>query len=231
MAIKKGMIGDSGYTNILLEEGEYEVKVEKASSNGEWLYTKTRTVFLGANSSVKLNFRLDSIATEKRKARLEKDFKRQLALDKESGTVVIGDLMWKRCSEGQTWTGSTCRGSADKYEWQEALNYAKDVSYAGYSDWRVPTIKEINTLVYCSNGSIQYKLDGYNSLPCTRDGNYQRPTINQTLFPNTPEATFWSSSPYLDYSDSAWRLYFDSGSDGGGTYQGYSYRVRLVRNK
>lgn len=44
---KKAMTGDTGWTDILLAEGEYKVKVEKKSDDGEWVYTKTRTVVFG----------------------------------------------------------------------------------------------------------------------------------------------------------------------------------------
>ena len=58
---KKGMTGDEGYTNILLAEGEYKVKIEKITD--EWVYTKTRNIFVGADSSVKLSFNLGKVAS------------------------------------------------------------------------------------------------------------------------------------------------------------------------
>ena len=119
-----------------------------------------------------------------------------------------------------------------RFKWQEALDHAKDMSFAGSNDWRVPTIKELNTLVYCSNGyQIKYKKDGFKSIgDCDKGGknNYQKPTINQTLFPNTPISGFWSASPGADDAGGAWRVSFIHGYDDN-DFRSSSFRVRLVR--
>jgi len=274
---KKGMIGDSGYTNILLAEGEYKIKVEKASNDGEWVYTKTRTVFLGADSSVKLNFKLDDIATKKRKTRLAreakekkvrlareakekkarlareaKEKKARLARERKqkiaklpkifikhnqryignNDTVVdkTTGLMWKKCSEGQN--GNNCTGTAKEYKWQAALDHAKTVNFAGHSDWRLPTIKELHSLVFCSNGKVRkFKDNDRDSDSCRSKakGNYESPTINQISFPNTPADNFWSSSPHSNGSYYAWIVGFVDGYDGGSD-RDYSGRLRLVRS-
>ena len=252
---KKGMIGDSGYTNILLAEGEYKIKVEKASNDGEWVYTKTRTVFLGADSSVKLNFKLDDIATKKRKTRLAREAKEKkvrLARERKqkiakfqkifikhnqryignNDTVVdkTTGLMWKKCSEGQN--GNNCTGTAKEYKWQAALDHAKTVNFAGHSDWRLPTIKELHSLVFCSNGKVRkFKDNDRDTDGCYSEakGNYESPTINQISFPNTPADIFWSSSPHSSYSYDAWIVFFNDGDDSfGGHYS--SFRLRLVRS-
>jgi hypothetical protein len=59
-------------------------------------------------------------------------------------------LMWKKCSEGQS--GANCSmGNAKAYTWQLALQQAQTVnkngSFAGYSDWRVPNIKELLSII------------------------------------------------------------------------------------
>ncbi len=55
-------------------------------------------------------------------------------------------LMWKQCLEGQT--GADCSGgSATGMNWVTALNHARSHSFAGYSDWRLPNIKELESLV------------------------------------------------------------------------------------
>lgn len=37
--------------------------------------------------------------------------------------------------------------SKSKMNWKAALNYAEDLEYAGYSDWRLPDIKELQSIV------------------------------------------------------------------------------------
>lgn len=152
-------------------------------------------------------------------------------IDNGDGTVThkTTGLIWMRCSIGKEWNGSTCLSRRSiQYGWQEALDFAHKFSYAGYSDWRVPTIKELNTLVYCSNGyTRKYKQDGYFSDGGCR-GDYKDPTIVQAAFPDTPSLAFWSSSPSADDSYIAWAVDFHFGFDYRDN-KGYTHPVLLVR--
>ena len=61
--------------------------------------------------------------------------------------------------------------------WQHALDYIvllNEQEYLGYSDWRLPTIEELSTLV---------------------DAGRSAPAIDP-LFSDTEEADYWSSTPY-----------------------------------
>jgi hypothetical protein len=130
-------------------------------------------------------------------------------------------LMWIRCSLGQTWDGSTCTGNAKTYTWDEAMAVPENFEYAGFSDWRVPDIDELKSLMYCSSG----KRDDYTCI-----GNYTRPTIIEAAFPGVAElAMFWSSSPNDDGGDGAWTVYFGYGIDGW-FKKSFDYQVRLVRS-
>lgn len=151
-------------------------------------------------------------------------------IDHGNGTITDtqSSLMWKKCSEGQS--DNTCNGEVSRYEWDDAMSRFKGgVSFAGYSDWRMPTKEELKSLVYCSNGKNSPWSDFE---PCGDEGTYQRPTINQQAFPNTPNAWFWSSSSYANDGDNdAWFVGFDYG------YGSYGYKgnvlisvVRLVRS-
>lgn len=138
-----------------------------------------------------------------------------------------------RCSLGQQWTGSTCAGVAMEMNWNDAPRTAMSFSYAGHSDWRVPTVDELDSLVYCSKGrkpsarpNGKY-VDDTNGL-CLGD-NYQRPTINITAFPNTPDYRYWSSSPYALNSSNAWHVGFYFGDVFRLPKSSYLFNVRLVR--
>jgi serine/threonine protein kinase len=133
-------------------------------------------------------------------------------------------LQWMRCSQGQHWEGVNCNGDAATLTWEEAMQQSRGFSFAGYTDWRVPTKDELRTLVYCSSGRSK-------TLNDTGDycaGDYKRPTIDQAAFPGTPDSWFWSSSPDAYPSVYAWYVDF---------YYGYVYKrdksisayVRLVR--
>ena len=121
------------------------------------------------------------------------------------------DLTWKKCSEGQS--GADCNnGSAILYTWQAALQQAQSVNnnggFAEYQDWRLPNIKELNSII---------------EEQCTG------PSINLVVFPRTPSNWYWSSSPGAYSSTDAWSVYFANGDYNGYTKYGYRFIVRLVR--
>ncbi|PQJ95729.1 DUF1566 domain-containing protein [Chromatium okenii] len=120
-------------------------------------------------------------------------------------TQLNTGLMWAKCSEGQT--GSDCAGEATGMVWSEALNAANNSHLGGYSDWRLPNVKELQALA---------------------DYSFSNPVIDTSYFPNTPNSWFWSSSSYANYSGYAWNIDFGIGN----IYNSYQYsfnNVRLVR--
>lgn len=62
----------------------------------------------------------------------------------KAGGVVedrLTGLVWRRCEEPQVWNGEQCRGTAQSYDYVQALQRAGQ-----QKGWRLPTIKEVNTL-------------------------------------------------------------------------------------
>jgi hypothetical protein len=94
----------------------------------------------------------------------------------------------------------------DTEDFIKALN---DARYGGYSDWRMPTIKE---LAYIVNYSIPYP----------------GPTIDTGYFPNTVSSLYWAATTYAGGTNDAWGVYFDYGYGHGDVKNG-SYDVRAVR--
>ena len=127
-----------------------------------------------------------------------------------NGTVTDTEtgLMWKVCSEGQTWSSqATCTGTASTHNWPQALQLADSSSFASYNDWRLPNIAELASLA---------ALDRYD------------PAINSTVFPNTLASGYWSSSPFAINSNESWLIRFDDGNGRTGDRFPNTY-VRLVR--
>ena len=91
---KKAMSGE-GYTNILLPEGEYKIKVEKFSNDGNWIYRGVKKVFVGADTSTKVTVKTKKIPTEKKKkadakkARIRKEKKRKIVKNKIQDSKFI----------------------------------------------------------------------------------------------------------------------------------------------
>jgi hypothetical protein len=118
-------------------------------------------------------------------------------------------LVWRRCAEGQAWTGSTCAGSAPSMTWDGALSHAQSQAASTGLAWRVPNVKELRSLVNLARTS---------------------PAIDTAAFPNTPSDWFWTSTPYAGDADSAWVVDFYGGYvlNGNRNYDYYG-AVRLVR--
>jgi|GEM_PF-2699731 len=105
------------------------------------------------------------------------------------GTVSHADigLMWMSCEYGRTWDGEGCVGDAKEVTIKTALQTAQSLSFAGYEDWRVPTIAELVTIAEISCDA---------------------PALNLEIFPEAlPKALLWSSTPTpahhrIDYTPS-----------------------------
>jgi hypothetical protein len=128
--------------------------------------------------------------------------------DNGDGTITdkTTKLMWKKCSEGQS-SFDCSNGSASNYNWKNALSLNNSI-FAGHSDWRLPNIKELGSLV---------SFNCYN------------PSINKTMFPNTPDSFFLSSSSISNKHNYIWRISFKYGYDND-KERNLSSKVRLVRS-
>ena len=135
-------------------------------------------------------------------------------IDNTNGTITHKNtkLMWKKCSQGQTWSGlnNTCTRNTLSMNWKEALQSAEKDKFAGYDNWRVPNIKELGSLV---------------ELSC------HNPSINEKIFPHTPSSSFWSSTPSLRNGNNSFLVNFLDGNDvfGNISSRDSSSFVRLVR--
>ncbi len=96
----------------------------------------------------------------------------------------------------------------EQYTWDNADSYCGSLTYAGYSDWRMPTPQELLTIV---------------------DNSKYEPAIDTTYFPDTtPRGYFWSSSSQSDSTNYAWGVDFFFGSVSGNNKANDKY-VRCVR--
>lgn len=101
----------------------------------------------------------------------------------------VTGLIWKRCPEGRSWTGSQCAGTALRYDWSSAIALADDT-------WRLPNIKELESIA---------------EVAC------YTPSLNKSVFNGTPHSIgsrLWSASPNLHNEQrmTAWYFHPDSGS-------------------
>ena len=114
-------------------------------------------------------------------------------------------------------------GKGKRYDdWNKLVDAANSEQLCGFSDWRVPDLYELASLVRCRGGR-------YRNLAKGCSGSYQRPTIDTDYFPNAKSSWYWSASPNANGSGYAWLLNFSSGYDD--DYIRYNNNhVRLVRS-
>lgn len=106
-----------------------------------------------------------------------------------ASTVKVGDLEWQADVPDQRFT------------WEGAKKYAASLG----DGWRLPTVKELLTLV-----------------------DYDRHNPACTVLPDCPSEWFWSSSVFSGGTASAWSVTFNTGY-ADNYFVGSTARVRCVR--
>jgi Protein of unknown function (DUF1566) len=119
----------------------------------------------------------------------------------DDGTVTDQQtgLMWMQSALEGTFTFEAAQ--------QAAKNLNAQKGFAGHTDWRIPNQDELLSLVVGVN--------------C--------PSICQEAFPDTPEASFWTSTPHAENSVGALIIHFGNGRLYSNNRHCYFNHVRLVR--
>lgn len=159
-----------------------------------------------------------------------------------NGAVILDTdtgIQWMRCSLGQEWNQEArqCEGEAQPYTWSNAMN--RSTLYVGLTDWRLPTIAELRSIVHCS--SHHPFLIGMDAGHNGCEGRAQVPMLVDKVFPNTPPKTYWSSTErrgdeedFFNLSEAAyaWTLDFGTGKDDWEYHLNRSHKalVRMVRH-
>ena len=109
-------------------------------------------------------------------------------------------LVWMRCTllksgiNPDSFCNNTTNG--DKYTWEESINACNALNtsrYRGYSSWRLPSIRELQSIVDFTNGL--------------------QPATNERAFPNTKSEGYWSSTAHFnDPSGIKWFINFFNGT-------------------
>jgi hypothetical protein len=123
-------------------------------------------------------------------------------VNEEVVTDNITGLMWVRDANGRG-----CNYYGGILTWEAAIAFCENLSFAGYSDWRLPNVRELQSIVdYGSSG----------------------PPINLTYFPNTYPVGYWSSTTFTPNTGNAWIVFFYNG-DVLSEIKDSAYNVRPVR--
>jgi hypothetical protein len=95
----------------------------------------------------------------------------------ETVTDIKTGLVWQKGDDGTT------------RNWEPALGYCEGLSLGGKTDWRLPNVKELSSIVDYTKGTF---------------------TIDDAFstFPNQSNLDYWSSTTYLGSSGSRWAVGF-----------------------
>jgi formylglycine-generating enzyme required for sulfatase activity len=101
-------------------------------------------------------------------------------LDNGDGTVTdrTTGLMWQKIQPTATMT------------WEQALSYCETFTLAGYSDWKLPNIKEIQSI---------------------NDESKINPSVDKSVFSSFVAGKFWSSTSQYNAATKAWYMDFQYG--------------------
>lgn len=128
----------------------------------------------------------------------------------KSETVSNGGIkkFHTRCVKDETWTSELTNNkdgtisdsktgliwvtddNSEKLTWEKALVYAENLSFAGYDDWRLPNVKELQSIV---------------------DVAFVNPSVNSSFFTNTLQLPYWTSTTLINDTARAWMTDFKFG--------------------
>lgn len=117
-------------------------------------------------------------------------------------------LVWRRCAQGQTWNGRTCRGAVVGFRWQPALTHSQTWARRTGQPWRLPNVKELGSVI--ERGAAV-------------------PTLNRVAFPGMAEQPFWTSTAVSSINRESWQVDTASGEVRPG-FQNEQKGVWLVRD-
>jgi hypothetical protein len=169
-------------TYFIKNDAEYwwtsEMRADDASSvwvvnagGGVGAHPKAETISAGGTKK----FHTRAVRNTKSASAITDHFK-----DNSDGTITDNctGLIWQKIQSPNTLT------------WEEALTYASGLSLAGKSDWRLPDIKEIQSL---NNTKLS------------------KPSFDKIYFTNAASGNYWSSTTMQNGTIKAWDINIDYG--------------------
>ncbi len=109
--------------------------------------------------------------------------------DNQDGTITdtATNLMWMKQDSGTVFVNNNKNGAMN---WEQALKWAQNLEYAGYSDWRLPNAKELQSIV------------DYSRSPATTNSAAINPMFNVTSIidesRNTNYPFYWTGTTHAN---------------------------------
>jgi hypothetical protein len=135
-------------------------------------------------------------------------------VDNGDGTVTdtCTGLMWQKDTADVNGDGQVLDDGSDHANWCDALAYCENLSFAGHVDWRLPNVRELQSIV---------------------DYGRFNPSIGPVF--GAFSFSYWSSTSFASFPRAAWLVSFDGGfvnddEAGQGGNKSSPGFVRAVRN-
>jgi hypothetical protein len=131
-------------------------------------------------------------------------------VDNQDGTVTdtCTGLMWQKETADVNRDGQTIADLSDSLPWCNALAYCENLSFAGHDDWRLPSVRELQSIV---------------------DYRQVAPSIDP-VFHAFGGALYWSSTTYATDPSYAWEVTFGHGEVNPALKAAVNTYVRAVRS-
>lgn len=141
---------------------------------------------------------------------------------KENAGYVIQksqELMWARCFLGQTFENGACAGTPEEVSFIEEGKAKSKYNYAGFDDWKVPSIFDLIEHTYCPDIKEKFNItqkfdpntseliyDRYSGGECV--GEYSNPPFLTDVFPDYPIEGKALMTSTFDYKGNIYYIQF-----------------------
>jgi murein DD-endopeptidase MepM/ murein hydrolase activator NlpD len=188
-----------GYLDLAVNSASADFVYSAAPDDCYWSATTLSFLFPSAPKACFRNNQIDiSNKNEQNLVRAVRGRTLEFGHFRDNGDGTVTDI-----ATGLMWEQTETRAMT----WEEALAYSEDLDLAGFRDWRLPTIRELSSLV---------------------DDSRREPSIDTAYFPGSRPSVYWSSTTHAQYPTLAWHIQFDDGRVLSG-HKGRRYYVRAVR--
>lgn len=163
------------------------------------------------NNNLTITNQNSKLVLEKSKCLL--DISNKLLLKKEYKKI------WEDTDTNLIWQVNV---DVNRYDWNETFKYVNKLNkniYAGYNNWRIPTIEELKSVISKEHNMFK-KIKKY----------YIKSFLLDSLAENNLFAYYWSSTENSSDIALAGYVNFKNGSDGWADKSGKAY-IRCVRFK
>lgn len=141
-------------------------------------------------------------------------------------------LIWTRCSlsDGdKPIYDFNCKGTRKKYNWTEAVRACENLDFEGRTDWRLPNIKELQSIVFYQHYTVGYDKPAqtietvFPNVVSVADADeitacrQKQLDMSPDTYPNLYDCTYanihyWSSTIHKNNVDIAWFVDFYTGN-------------------